>query len=296
MKKTPTIGITLGDPQGIGPEVVAKALQNRQVQKWARYVLFGDPFSFDFQKVRKWSPQKCGEIAASSIKNATEAALQGSINALVTAPISKERINKAGYRFPGHTEFLAHLTGSRIVRLMMVSPHLKVILATLHEPISKIPSRLTISRVFETILLGHQAIRRWYQIKNPRLAVASLNPHAGEGGLFGKEEREILIPAVKKAQKKGVRVVGPLSADTVFHRALQGEFDLVVSLYHDQGLIPLKLLDFDRAVNLTVGLPIIRTSVDHGTAFDIAGKNKANPTSLIEAIKLAVTLVQKTAS
>jgi len=299
----PIIGITPGDPQGIGPEVIEKALASRSIQKICRPVVFGHPELFDFRKAKRLTPRQCGQLSAFYIRQATEAAMRGQVAAVVTAPISKERLQLAGCRYPGHTEFLADLTGSRQVRMMMAGPlgagplgagpRLKVILVTIHEPLKKVAGLLTVRSIAETILVTDQALRKWFGLKRPRLAVAGLNPHAGEGGLFGREEGEKIAPAIRFVRRKGVAVEGPFSPDTVFCRAAEGEFDAVVAMYHDQGLIPLKILHFKDAVNITLGLPIIRTSVDHGTAFDIAGKGIADPRSMIEAIRMAVEMARK---
>ncbi len=232
-------------------------------------------------------------MAGTFIEQAVQAVRKGEIDAVVTAPISKEHLQLAGYRYPGHTEFLAALSQVREVRMMMAGPKLRVVLATIHEPLNKVSSLLTIGLILKTIEMTDRSLRQWFGIRRPRITVAALNPHAGESGIFGNEERKIILPAVFRARKKGIDVSGPYAADTVFYRALRGEFDAVVAMYHDQGLIPLKLLYFEEAVNITLGLPFIRTSVDHGTAFDIAGKGIADPSNMIAAIKMAVQLVKK---
>lgn len=210
--------------------------------------------------------------------------------ALVTAPISKEAWALAGYgRFPGHTELLADRFGAGRVRMMFVAPGLRVMLATTHVPIAKVPGLLTIERVDETIDLAHESCRR-FGIERPRIALCGLNPHAGEAGLLGDEETRIIAPAIRRARDRGIDAAGPFPGDTIFNAAVKGRFDLVIAMYHDQGLIPVKLLAFDRAVNYSAGLPIVRTSPDHGTAFDIAGRNAADPGSMSAAIELAITL------
>lgn len=289
----PVIGITLGDPKGIGPEVVAKALENRRIRSLCRTVLFGDPEFFDWKKSKRLTDRECGKLAGSAVDQAINAALTDQIEALVTGPISKEHLNLGGYRFPGHTEFLADRAGVKEVRMMMAGPKLKVTLVTIHEPLRRIASLLTISHILRTIEITHSSLKKWFGIRRPRIAVAALNPHAGEGGMFGDEERKKISPAVRAAQRKGIRASGPYPPDTLFHRAVHGEFDAVVAMYHDQGLIPLKLLHFEEAVNITLGLPFLRTSVDHGTAFDIAGKGIANPGSMIAAIETAVRMVRR---
>jgi 4-phospho-D-threonate 3-dehydrogenase / 4-phospho-D-erythronate 3-dehydrogenase len=214
------------------------------------------------------------------------------IDAMVTGPISKESWQLAGFNWPGHTELLAHRTKAKHHGMMFVSPRLRVILATTHLPLMDVRNVLTIGRVFDPIDLGHQACRQ-LGIDKPRIAVTGLNPHAGEGGLFGDEEQRLIEPAIRVAQEAGIDARGPFSADTIFIDAAAGEYDLVVAMYHDQGLIPVKLLGWDKAVNWTVGLPIIRTSPDHGTAFGIAGRNKASAGSMTAAIELAGHLAEQ---
>lgn len=282
----------MGDPQGIGPEVIQKALRSAVVRKICRPVVFGDPEFFDFRKVKRLTPKQCGRLSALYIEQAVHAALRKEIAAIVTGPISKERLRLAGYNYPGHTEFLEKLTGARRTRMMMAGPRLKVVLETIHEPIQKIPQLISTKHILETIDLTNRSLRELFGIRTSRIAVAALNPHAGEGGLFGGEEKKI-AQAVALAVQKKIRADGPFSPDTVFYRASRGEFDVVIAMYHDQGLIPLKLLHFDQAVNITLGLPIIRTSVDHGTAFDIAGTGKADAGSLVAAIEMAVALTRR---
>jgi 4-hydroxythreonine-4-phosphate dehydrogenase len=217
------------------------------------------------------------------------------VDAIVTAPINKEAMHLAGYRYPGHTELLAELTRSREVGMMIVGGPLKIQFATTHVAIRDLASALNPERVERAIRLAVRALRDYFNIAAPRIGVAALNPHAGEAGLFGDEERKMILPAVHRARSVGIDARGPLAADTLFGKAAAGEYDGVVAMYHDQGLIPLKLVAFGKCVNLTVGLPIIRTSVDHGTAYDIAGKGVADPGSLIEAMKLAAWLAESRA-
>ena len=225
------------------------------------------------------------------IEEAVRMAMSGAADAIVTGPISKEAINKAGYDFHGHTEFLAHLTKTKDFCMMLAGKSLKVILVTIHESIKNVPQLLTKENVFKTIKITDDSFKKYFGFQRPRIAVAALNPHAGEGGLFGDEERRIIIPAVKKARQMGVNASGPLPPDTLFYRAVRNkEFDGIVCMYHDQGLIPLKLLHFEDGVNITLGLPIIRTSVDHGTAYDIAWKGVASPASMKAAIEMAVEM------
>ncbi|MBI1909267.1 MAG: 4-hydroxythreonine-4-phosphate dehydrogenase PdxA [Deltaproteobacteria bacterium] len=290
--KKPQIGITMGDPKGIGPEVVQKALASREIRKICEPVLFGPSEFFDWKKTKTLSDKECGRLSHLYIRQAVRAAMQRKIAAIVTGPISKANLNKAGYHYPGHTELLAELTGTKKVVMMMSGPQLKVSLVTIHEPLAKVPKLLTEKNIFETIELTNNWLKKYFGIKKPKLAVAGLNPHAGEGGIFGPEEKKIIQPAVLKACRQKINVAGPLSADSLFHKAANGRFDAVIAMYHDQGLIPLKLLHFEEGVNIILGLPIIRTSPDHGTAFDIAGRGIASPQSMIAAIRMAVEMVQ----
>ncbi len=286
----PIIGVTIGDPKGIGPEVVRKALSSSRILRLCHPIVFGDPEYFHWKNVRSLTPGQCGKLSGFYIEQAAHAVLTGSIDAIATAPISKEHLRAAGYPYPGHTEFLANLAGVRDVRMMMAGPKLKVVLATIHEPIARVASLLTVGTILKTILMTNDSLKGWFGIRRPRIAVAALNPHAGESGMFGNEEKKVILPGVRKAQKRGLHIFGPFAPDTVFGRAVKGEFDAVVCMYHDQGLIPLKLLHFEEAVNITLGLPFVRTSVDHGTAFDIAGKGIADSTSMEAAIRLAAEL------
>jgi len=230
-----------------------------------------------------------GRAAYDAIVSAVADARSGAIDAIATAPINKEAFAEAGIPWPGHTDLLAHLTGARRVAMMFYADTLRVVLATVHVPLRDVPSILTQARLEDTIELTAAELPRFGH-PSPRLAVAGLNPHAGEHGLLGREEDDVLRPAIAACVGRGVDVRGPFPADTLFNRAMKGEFDAVVACYHDQGLIPVKLVAFGRAVNVTLGLPIIRTSVDHGTAFDIAGRGVADPSSLIEAVRLAARL------
>jgi 4-hydroxythreonine-4-phosphate dehydrogenase len=234
------------------------------------------------------SPQ-AGRAVVNYVKKAVELALEGSAKAMVTAPVSKESLGLAGYPWRGHTGLLAHLTGSDDFAMMFVSDPLKVILGTTHIPLARVPLEITEELLLRTIGLAQRGLKM-IGIDGGRIGVAGLNPHAGESGLLGDEEKRVIIPALKKAVDKGYAVSGPYPPDIVFHKAMEGDFDIVLSLYHDQGLIPFKMIAFDRGVNMTVGLPVIRTSPCHGTGFDIAWKNRANPSSMIEAVKLAVKI------
>jgi 4-hydroxythreonine-4-phosphate dehydrogenase len=231
-----------------------------------------------------------GEASVAYITAAVRLAQAGCTAGVVTAPINKEAINLAGHEYPGHTELLADLTHSKEVGMMILGGPLKIMFATTHVALRDLSEILTADRIGRAIRLAHKALREYFGVRRPKIGVAALNPHAGEAGLFGDEERTTIRPAAQQARRRGIRATDPLPADTLFGKAARGEYDGVVAMYHDQGLIPLKLLAFGRCVNLTVGLPIIRTSVDHGTAYDIAGKGIAETGSLIEAVKLAASL------
>jgi 4-hydroxythreonine-4-phosphate dehydrogenase len=273
------IGITLGDVAGIGPEIVAKALASGKVDKRFDYEVIGNPRT------------KRRADAVSWIVLGARRCLSGELIALVTAPISKQLLHDAGYHFEGHTELLAHIARTKRFAMMLVGGPLRVALVTIHVPLAKVPQLLSTKRIVEVIELCHDACKR-FRIRRPKIGVAGLNPHAGEGGLLGGEERRIIAPAIRRAARRFPGVTGPWSADTLFHKAYHGEFDAVVAMYHDQGLAPLKMIAFNSGVNVTLGLPFIRTSPDHGTAFDIAGKGIANPASMIAAINLAARLAR----
>jgi 4-hydroxythreonine-4-phosphate dehydrogenase len=283
----PRIAITSGDPAGIGPEIARKAAADPRVLKICDPVVYGPPPVSRF-KPGELSAQ-AGLAAYETLRAAVDDAQTGVVAAVATAPVNKLAFARAGLPWKGHTDLLAHLTGSPRVAMMFWSEPLKVVLATIHIPLASVTNALTREVMDEIIDLSARELPR-FGIVQPRLAVAGLNPHAGEDGLLGHEERKVLRPAIEAAQKRGVVVDGPYPGDTVFGRAVRGEFDAVIACYHDQGLIPVKLLAFGRAVNVTLGLPIIRTSVDHGTGFDIAGKNVADPSSMIEATLLAAKL------
>jgi 4-hydroxythreonine-4-phosphate dehydrogenase len=236
---------------------------------------------------------KSGEASVAFIRTAVRLAQTGCIDAIVTAPINKEAINLGGCHYPGHTELLTDLTDAQEAGMMIVGGGLKVMFVTTHVAVQKLSSILTKDGITKAIRLAHRALRDLFGIARPRIGVAALNPHAGEGGLFGEEERAVIKPAARRARASRIDASDPLPADTLFSKAVRGDYDAVVAMYHDQGLIPLKLVAFGHCVNLTVGLPIIRTSVDHGTAYDIAGKGVADPGSLIEAMTLAVRLAQQ---
>lgn len=331
MDYRPTIAISMGDPAGIGAEVIVKALADPQLRRKGRYIIYGmnellhyaaDLAEFDVfwwrdqfnGRLRSYphdvvvvdydqysllghtlrSPSKMGgEASMRFVVDAIDAARRGIVDAVVTAPIAKESWKLAGYGYPGHTELLAQRTGARRFAMMFAGGPIRVVLATVHVPLMGLWNRLNIGAVFQPIELVHQALVEWFDIPRPRIAVAGLNPHAGENGQFGDEEDRILRPAIVMARDQGIDVTGPHPGDTVFIAAANGRYDAVVAMYHDQGLIPVKLLGFDRSVNLTLGLPIIRTSPDHGTAFDIVGRNRANPGSMQAAIAMAIDLASR---
>ncbi len=325
----PFIGVSMGDPAGIGPEVVLKAALQRSdayrlvvlgdvncLQETAQHLhlpitvvpwRFEEPYPTSAEVVpvlelshlapherQPGRPAPAGgEASYLYVESGAQLALQGIIHGLVTAPISKAMWHAAGRAYPGHTELLADLTHTPEVRMMLVGSQLRVILVTTHIALARVPTVLSSERIFRTIMMAAEHLRRFHGLPQPGLAVAGLNPHAGETGAFGDEEERIIVPAVRQAQAQGLASEGPFPADTVFVRAVHGEFDGVICLYHDQGLIPLKLLSWEDGVNVTIGLPIVRTSPDHGTAFDIAGQGKADPRSLQAAIALAVTMSQQ---
>jgi 4-phospho-D-threonate 3-dehydrogenase / 4-phospho-D-erythronate 3-dehydrogenase len=236
-----------------------------------------------------------GDAAFRYICDAAQLCMGGSVAAMTTAPINKESMNSAGHHYHGHTELLAELTGTDEVVMMLAGERLRVTLVTIHEALTRVPELVSFDRVLSTIRITHEALSRWFCAK-PRIAVLALNPHCGEGGLFGNEESEIIAPAVAAARAAGIDAAGPLSADTLFHFAAAGAYDAVVCMYHDQGLIPLKLLHFDDGVNVSLGLPIIRTSVDHGTAYDLAGTGKASAASMKAALAMAAQMAEKGAA
>jgi 4-hydroxythreonine-4-phosphate dehydrogenase len=292
MVMKPRIGITVGDPAGIGPEIAVKAAAHPDITAICDPVLYGPSTE---REIRSFEPGQlsasAGTAAYQAIVKATVDAMAGRIAAVVTAPINKEAFAAANIPYPGHTELLAHLTGASRVAMMFYADTLRVVLATVHIPIALVPQALTQGRIEDVVTLTAGELPK-FGFDSPRIAVCGLNPHAGEHGVIGTEEDRVVGPAIDACRARGIAVDGPFPADTIFLRAMRGEFDAVVACYHDQGLIPIKMAAFGRAVNVTLGLPIVRTSVDHGTAFDIAGKGVADPSSLIEAVKLAVRLAQ----
>jgi 4-hydroxythreonine-4-phosphate dehydrogenase len=323
------IGVTMGDAGGIGPEIVVKALFDPDIRRAAKFIVFGlneqlcyaadaaeiEPYwgrhqhekisreypfkvvvaDYDEYSVPSWvnSPSKlAGEASIRFCQDAIDAARDGIIDAVVTAPISKTSWKLAGSEWPGHTEMFAARCKSPRKAMMFIAGPLKLALATIHDALFEVRHKFTIGRVFEPIDLLNDALKSYFGIDNPRIGVAALNPHAGEDGQFGDEEQRIITPAILLAQHQGINCHGPYPADTLFLRAAQGEFDGVVAMYHDQGMIPVKLLNFKQAVNITIGIPIIRTSPAHGTAFDIAGKNAADASSMKAAITTAIRMAK----
>jgi 4-hydroxythreonine-4-phosphate dehydrogenase len=326
----PVIGITMGDPAGVGPEVVLKALAHPEARDLARPLVIGDARWLEATRrllglalaVRAISDPReaafapgtveaidlalvpgslargkvsaaAGEAAYRFIERAVALAREGALDAICTAPISKEALNAAGHRYPGHTELLAKLTGTEEVSLALLSPKLRVIHVTAHIGLVDAIERINAALVERTIARGRELLLRATG-REPRIGVCGINPHAGEGGLFGRGEEETKIaPAVAAARARGWKVEGPLPADSLFYLAARGDYDLVVAMYHDQGHAPVKALGMEMGVNVTAGLPIVRTSVDHGTAFDIAGTGKADERSMLEAIRQAAALARR---
>ena len=321
----PRIGITMGDPAGIGPEVVLKAVAEEEVRRTCIPVIIGDAqllahtartldlqSGYDIVRAEEPFPEHsepviyhlgnitgfiepgiesaaAGKAAGGYIEAAVELCAAGSIDAVATAPINKRALFLGGYSFPGHTEFFAHLTGAEEYAMAFVAGNLRIVLLSTHVPLAEAIRLVERDRIVSRINLTNRELQRW-GIEKPRIAVAALNPHGAEGGLFGVEEASEIMPAIDSCRRDEINVQGPFSADTVFLRASRGEFDGVVACYHDQAMIPVKCLSFGEAVNVTLGLPFIRTSVDHGTAFDIAGKGLAEHSSMVAAIKLAAEL------
>jgi 4-hydroxythreonine-4-phosphate dehydrogenase len=284
----PRIAITVGDPAGIGPEIAAKAAADARVLDVCDPVVYAPPGGAFAPGVLSGD---AGRAAYDVLVRAVEDAQGGVVHAIATAPVNKEAFRLAGLPWHGHTDLLAHLTGAPHVAMMFDSPALRVVLATVHIPLAEVPRALTQASLEATIDLTARELPR-FGVARPRIAVAGLNPHAGEHGLFGQEEAIAIRPAIEACRARGIDVSGPFPGDTVFVRARRGDFDIVVACYHDQGLIPVKLVAFGQAVNVTLGLPIVRTSVDHGTAFDIAGKGVADPESMIAAVLLAAKLAR----
>ncbi len=280
--------VTMGDPSGIGPEVTLKALASPEVKGLADFLIIGDE---DRGTHRDHSGAGSGRAAIGYLDTAVDMLARGKADALVTAPVNKACIKKAGFPdFQGHTEYLAGKFKVKNFAMMFAGSDLKVTLVTRHVPLKNVPEILSSVMIYNAITLTHKYLEEYFHIKHPQIAVCGLNPHAGEGGAFGNEEGKIIAPAIKKSLKFMKNIYGPISADVAFYEAFNKRYDAVIAMYHDQGLTPFKMIHFDNGVNLTLGLPFIRTSPDHGTAFNIAGKGIADPSSMIEAIKLACRL------
>jgi 4-hydroxythreonine-4-phosphate dehydrogenase len=329
MSLKPLIAITMGDPAGVGPEIIIKALHAAETAQLCIPVVIGDRLALERALTVCASPLTIQEIATVDeartlpagrfalltcstltpddmvygapsaaagdavyryICRAVELCLGGQVAAMATAPISKEAMHRGGHDYPGHTELLAELCNCDDFVMMLAGDVLRVSLVTIHEALHDVPRLITFEQVLKTIRITAQGVARLTGKSAPKLAVLALNPHCGEAGKFGSQETDIIAPAIKAAQQEGINAKGPLSADTLFYFAQQGSYDGVVAMYHDQGLIPLKMLHFDDGVNITFGLPIIRTSVDHGTAYNLAGTGTASGKSLLAAIRMAVAL------
>lgn len=294
--RKPTIAITQGEPSGIGPEIAVKAIFNPYVRRICNLILIGDKKVFE-KEIKKYNNKEFKNLKIIQVDSVSESILtgvelyrKGELDALVTAPASKDSFNYMGKSFPGHTEFLAYLLQKKNFLMMFVSKKLRIGLATIHIPIERVSKILSKSLIFEKLKIIEEGLKKYFNIDNPKIGVCGLNPHCGESGKFGKEESEIIIPAIGLAKKIGIRVKGPFSSDSIFYRALNKEYDAILAMYHDQGLIPIKTISFHDSVNVTLGLPMIRTSPAHGCAFDIAGKGIANPTGMIEAVKVSVEM------
>lgn len=297
------LAVTLGDPRGVGPEVVARALPRFLAESPAEEVVVLGPEGMDpglgtYESVGPWdgSEASAGSVAASAIERAVELARGGAVRGIVTAPIHKPALHAAGRHYPGHTEMLMDLTGAEAVGMLMAAETtrlgapLRVLLATTHLPLRDVSERLTRELLVTQIGLLHDSLQSGWDISTPRIGLCGLNPHASDQGLFGSEEQEVFLPALDDLLEEGIAVSGPVPADTVFQRALEGEFDAVVAPYHDVGMAAFKTVSFGTGVNVTLGLPFVRTSPDHGTAFDIAGAGKAREGSTLEALRLAARI------
>ncbi len=324
----PKIGITMGDPTGIGPEIIVKALSMAEPFQACRPIVFGDRevlsraiqiqqlsatleiieevpengylprriFLFPISQLKAASlcfgqpDRACGEAMVAYIEEAVRRVRSGKLDAMTTCPINKQAMNEAGYHFFGHTELLAHLAQVSPVAMMFLGSRWKVVLVTTHLPIKDVSKSITSNRILATLRLADEGMKKYFGIPHPKMAVLGLNPHCGEEGLLGEEERREILPAMAEAKTLGMDVEGPFPADSFFYLSGRYAFDVVISMYHDQGLIPIKMVDFKEAVNFTLGLPFVRTSVDHGTAYDIAGKGLADPDNLIKALLIASKL------
>ncbi|MFH1407156.1 MAG: 4-hydroxythreonine-4-phosphate dehydrogenase PdxA [Candidatus Omnitrophota bacterium] len=310
------LGITMGDPAGVGPEVILKAMSRRSIKRRDDFLVIGSRFvladaakkigsslsgmnivdldnvphkNFKFGGIS--SP--CATASYEYIKEALKLLKAKTIQGLVTAPISKQALKESGFPFGGHTEILARSCGIKDTVMMFVAGNFRVAIQTRHIPLKEVARTLTSDKIYRTIVILDTALERYFRIKHPKTGICGLNPHAGEGGALSGEEGKIITPAIKKAKNRGINAIGPLPADAVFYDVYHGKYDAVISMYHDQGLGPFKMLYRDTGVNVTLGLPFVRTSPDHGTAFDIAGKGIANPSSMIHAINLASNMLSR---
>ncbi len=274
MRKKPNIIITTGDPKGIGLEVTEKALKDLGIKNLANFYII--------------KPKD--KVGLDAINKAVSLLKRYSLNALVTAPVNKSLVNKLDPSFKGHTEYLAKLTHTKKFAMMFCGGNLKITLVTRHIPLSKVSKKITKENIKDTIMLTDKYLKKYFKIKSPRIGVCGLNPHCGENGLLGIEEKNIIITLIKSLKSKIPSLKGPIPSDAIFYMAYKGKLDAVIAMYHDQGLGPFKMIAFDKGVNVTLGLPFVRTSPDHGTAYDISGKGIANPGSMKEAIKLAVSM------
>jgi 4-hydroxythreonine-4-phosphate dehydrogenase len=326
--RLPKIGITMGDPTGIGPEIIVKALSMEEPFQACRPVVFGDREVLSrtiqmqnlgttleiIEKIPEdgYLPQKififsvsqlevpslrfgkpdraCGEAMVKYIEEAVKRVMGGELDAMTTCPINKQAMNSAGYSFPGHTELLAHLSQASPVAMMFLGSKWKIVLVTTHLPLKDVSRWITANRILSTLRLTDEGMKKYFGTTHPKIAVLGLNPHCGEEGLLGEEEKREILPAIEEAKSLGMDVEGPFPSDSFFNLSGRISFDAVISMYHDQGLIPIKMSGFKEAVNFTLGLPFIRTSVDHGTAYDIAGRGLADPTNLVKAISTAAIL------
>jgi 4-hydroxythreonine-4-phosphate dehydrogenase len=285
--------MTVGDPRGIGPEIVAKALADSRVDERCDIVVVGPEGSGIpvGESVGRWRPEGgaalAGKLSGLAIERAVQMAMAGDVEGIVTAPIDKSALHAGGYDYPGHTEMLGHLTGSRVA-MMLLSEKLRVVLATTHIPLREVSQKLSAESITEAARITRDGLRQWFGIDEPRIALCALNPHAGDGGRFGSDDVELLAPAARAAG-----ISGPFPADTVFVRAMRGEFDAVIAPYHDVGMTAIKVASFGSAVNVTLGLPFPRTSPDHGTALDIAGRDRADPSSMIAATLLCASIAAR---
>ena len=324
----PIIGVTMGDPTGIGPEIIVKALSTDEPFRVCRPVVFGDHgvlsrairiqnLSATLEAIDRiprdgYAPRKifffpltqlevaslrfgqpdraCGEAMVRYIEAAVKRAKDRDLDAITTCPINKKAMNEAGFSFPGHTELLAHLTEAPSVAMMFLGSKWRIVLVTIHLPLKDVSRWISKDRILSTLRLTDEGMKKHFGIPHPKIAVLGLNPHCGEEGLLGEEEKREILPAIEEAKVLGMDAEGPFPADSFFNMSGRYAFDAVIAMYHDQGLIPIKMIDFKEAVNFTLGLPFVRTSVDHGTAYDIAGKGLADPTNLVKAIFTAANL------